>query len=88
MVTLSELQTKEVVVMQNGKRLGFIEDLEIDEQEGLITAIIIADRQAKGAFFNKPEETMILWKQIVTIGEDIILVTEENAGIRTGNDLI
>ncbi len=77
MVTLSELQTKEVIVMQSGKRLGFIDDLEINEQSGLITGLIILDKQMKGSFFNKPEEKRISWEQIVTIGSDIILVTEE-----------
>ena len=77
MVTLSELQMKEVIIMQSGKRLGFIDDLEIDDKNGLITSLIIADRQMKGAFFNKPEERMVSWSQIVTIGTDIILITDD-----------
>ncbi|MBO1005523.1 YlmC/YmxH family sporulation protein [Pseudogracilibacillus auburnensis] len=76
MVTLSELQMKEVIMMHNGKRLGFIDDLEIDEKSGLITAIIIVERQMRGSFFQKPTERSISWDQIVTIGADIILVSE------------
>lgn len=77
LVTLSELQMKEVVMIHNGKRLGFIDDLEIEEESGHITAIIIVERQIKGgAFFNKPTERIINWEQIVTIGADIILVKE------------
>ena len=73
LITLSELQMKEVVMM-DGKRLGFIEDLEINEDTGLITALIIIDRQGKGTFFQKPDEKKISWNQIITIGADIILV--------------
>lgn len=87
LVTLSELQEKEVVLMQTGKRLGFIDDLEIDEQNGLITALVIIERQMKGSFFNKPEEKVIAWNQIVTIGTDIILITEEKNGSPTNNGI-
>lgn len=76
LITLSELQTKEVIMM-NGKRLGFIDDLEIDEQNGFITAIILVERHGKGGtFFQKPAERIIHWEQILTIGNDIILVDD------------
>ena len=63
-------------MMETGERLGFIDDLEIDEGNGFITALIIVERQMKGSFFNKPEEIKVTWDQIVTIGTDIILVNE------------
>jgi len=74
--TLSELQRKEVVMMHTGEKLGFIDDLEINEQTGFIMSIVIIDRQLKGSFFNKPEEMFISWAQIVTIGKDIILIDQ------------
>lgn len=73
MITLSELQMKEVVMM-DGKRLGFIDDLEINEDSGFIQSLIVIDRGGKGTFFQKPEEKKIKWSQIITIGTDIILV--------------
>lgn len=81
MVTLSELQRKEVVMMHTGEKLGFIDDLVINEDEGIITSIVIIDRQMKGSFFNKPEESFIEWGQIVTIGTDIILINQATKGI-------
>ena len=77
MITLTELQTKEVVRMEGGKRLGQIMDLEIDNNSGIIKHLIILDRHGKGALFQKPQEIKIAWKQIVTIGTDIILVNDE-----------
>lgn len=82
LITLSELQRKEVVMVHNGKRLGHIVDLDIDEKTGYITAVIIIDRQGKGAIFQKPMEIAIAWQQIVTIGTDIILVQEETEVIQ------
>ena len=76
MIKLSELQIKEVIVINSGKRLGHISDLEIDPDIGRITAIIIALRDRKGTFFGKPDELLIYWNQIVTIGDDVILVNE------------
>ncbi len=81
MVTLSELQRKEVVMMHTGEKLGFIDDLVINEDEGIITSIVIIDRQMKGSFFNKPEESFIEWGQIVTIGADIILINQATKGV-------
>lgn len=77
MITLTELQMKEVVMVHNGKRLGQIADLEIDEHTGYIQSLILLERHGKGSLFQKPIEKEILWQQIVTIGTDIILVQEE-----------
>jgi len=78
MITLTELQNKEVVMMRNGRRLGYIEDLEIDEKLGKITALILIERNQGVSFFNKTMERMITWEQIITIGDDIILINEWN----------
>lgn len=77
MITLSELQQKEVVMMESGERLGYITDLEIDETNGIIKAIIISERQATGSLFQRSTERMIAWEQIVIIGADIILIQNE-----------
>lgn len=74
MVLLSALQVKEVILMDSGKRLGFIQDVNINKTTGRIDSFVIIDRQMRGAFFQKQEEKLIDWEQIVTIGADIILV--------------
>lgn len=78
MISLSELQTKEVVVLQSGKRLGFIVDFELDDTKGYITSLIVATRQSGGNLFNRTTETVIPWEHIVTIGDDFILIDENN----------
>lgn len=78
MMTFTELQKKEVVMMDSGEKLGMIDDLEIDEEEGLITSIIIMNHAIKGSFFQKPEEMIIPWTQIITIGSDIILIEQKS----------
>ncbi|MEN2464653.1 YlmC/YmxH family sporulation protein [Ornithinibacillus sp. FSL M8-0202] len=76
MITLSDLQAKELIVINDGRRLGHISDLEIDPDRGRIIALVIYNREKKGGFFGKPDELMIYWEQIVTIGSDVILVKD------------
>lgn len=73
MVKLSELQLKEVIGASDGKRLGYIFDLEINPELGKVEAIILSNK-SKQQIFAKPEEFIISWSQIVTIGLDVILV--------------
>jgi len=78
MVTLTELQLKEVILMEDGRRLGNISDLEINPNTGKIEAIILFVKDKKGNFFSKSDELIIAWNQIVRIGSDVILVREAN----------
>ncbi|GEN30351.1 YlmC/YmxH family sporulation protein [Cerasibacillus quisquiliarum] len=76
MMTLSQLQQKEIITINRGERLGFISDLEIDPDEGYIISIIILLREG-APLFGKHQEVIIPWEQIITIGEDVILVKDE-----------
>ncbi|GAA0444562.1 MAG: YlmC/YmxH family sporulation protein [Bacillota bacterium] len=76
MIKLSELQIKEVIIIDNGRKLGHINDLEIDTTNGRILAIVIIPRDKKSGLFGKAEELVIHWNQIVRIGSDVILVKD------------
>ncbi|MEN1966962.1 YlmC/YmxH family sporulation protein [Lentibacillus sp. N15] len=74
MVTLSELQIKEIINIKDGSRLGHFTDLEIDSESGKITALIVPIKEKQSGFFGKADELTIYWSQIETIGSDVILV--------------
>ncbi|GAA0445797.1 YlmC/YmxH family sporulation protein [Lentibacillus halophilus] len=76
MVTLSDLQIKEVIMLNDGKRLGHISDLEIDTTNGRITALILYAKNKKSGLFGKADELIIPWNYIEVIGTDVILVKE------------
>ena len=40
-VKFTQLQCKEVICVSDGRRLGFIEDVEVEVPEGRICAIIV-----------------------------------------------
>jgi YlmC/YmxH family sporulation protein len=71
---ISEFQTKDVVNVSDGKKMGNIGDLDINVTTGKIQAIIISGQGKMLGFFGKDEEFVIPWRNIVKIGEDVILV--------------
>lgn len=74
MVRISEFQIKDVVTVSDGKKLGNITDIEINVQTGKIDAIVVASSTRVLGFFGRDEDVVIPWKNIVKIGEDVILV--------------
>lgn len=91
MVKISDFQTKEVVNILDGKRLGQISDLEIDLRHGRIESIVIPGPGKFLGFFSSGNDYVIPWKNIVKIGKDVVLVRmEETLKIdarNTGSDV-
>ncbi|MEI4831112.1 YlmC/YmxH family sporulation protein [Bacillus sp. FJAT-53711] len=83
MIRISEFQMKDVVNVSDGKRLGNIGDIDIDMKTGRIQAVIITKQGKMLGLFGKEEEFVIPWKQIVKIGEDVILVRADQANTIT-----
>ncbi|MDC3416469.1 YlmC/YmxH family sporulation protein [Aquibacillus salsiterrae] len=77
MITLTELQIKDIIMMEDGRKVGNITDLEIDVDKGKILYLIIGTKGKVMGFFGKDEEVMIPWENIVTIGSDVILVKKD-----------
>ncbi len=74
MIKASDLRQREIINITDGKRLGFLGDLDIDLEEGRVKAIIIPGPIRVFNFFNKAGEFVIPWEQIKKIGSDVILV--------------
>lgn len=70
----SELRSREVVNMSDGRRLGLITDLEIDVSTGEVKAIIVPGPSKLIRIFSRDEDIVIPWEKIVKIGVDVILV--------------
>lgn len=70
---LSDLQSKDIVNVMDGRNIGNIIDVKVDERNGVIISLIV---ETKGKFmsFNRGEDTEIKWQSIERIGEDVILV--------------
>ncbi len=71
---LSDLQNKDIVNIVDGKNIGNIIDVKIEETTGSIVAFIIEPNKNSFFFRNKGVDTEITWQSIAKIGEDVILV--------------
>ncbi|WP_054635259.1 MULTISPECIES: YlmC/YmxH family sporulation protein [Bacillaceae] len=74
MMRISDLQAKDIVNMHTGKRLGNVGDIDINIETGQVEAIIVGGSAKMMGFFNKEDDYIIPWPNIVKIGSDVILV--------------
>jgi YlmC/YmxH family sporulation protein len=74
MLKISDLRTREVINVVDGKRLGEIKDIELDLELGKVKSIIIPGSNKIFKFFGRQEDIVISWEQIVKLGVDVILV--------------
>lgn len=74
MSRFSKLRQKEVVNCIDGRILGFVCDLIINEREGEIEAIIVP-KPGKLLVWGKGDRDIVIpWCKIEKIGKDVILV--------------
>ncbi|MBM6385712.1 MULTISPECIES: YlmC/YmxH family sporulation protein [Paenibacillus] len=71
---ISDFQTKDVINITDGKRLGQISDLELDLKQGRIEAIVVPGYSKFMGLFGGGTDLVIPWRNIVKIGSDVILV--------------
>jgi YlmC/YmxH family sporulation protein len=78
MVKISEFQIKDVVNVSDGKKLGNIGDIEINLSTGKIEAVIVT---------GNGKDIVIPWKNIIKIGQDVILVRYKNIEERSTEEM-
>ena len=72
---LSDLQDKDVIDISDGKKIGNIIDVKIDQDGNMDGIVVEKYRFIVSLFTNNLIE--IKWRQIEKIGEDVILVKME-----------
>ena len=72
----ADFRNKEVINVCDGKRLGFVSDVDINFEKGTIEAIIVPGPSGIVNFFSGKSkgDYVIPWNKITKVGEDIILV--------------
>lgn len=74
-MSLSELKTKEVVNICDGKRIGRVMDVEFNVETGQIEAIVVPGGFDFVAMLRGEKRGIVIpWGQICCFGDDIILV--------------
>ena len=77
-MNLSDLQTKEIIDISSGKRLGTIVDVIVDSRGFIIKMLLDNRRNRAKLFSNNKEDLYIEWQNIIKLGDDIILVDIRN----------
>ena len=71
---VTDLHCREVICVSDGRRLGFVSDLEIKCPEGEVVAIVVPGPCRFLGVIGRNDDFVIPWNCIKKIGPDIILV--------------
>lgn len=77
MLRISDLRHKDIINNIDGKRLGFIRDVELNLREGRIDALVLPAENRFIGLLSRAEDINVLWPQIQKIGVDVILIEME-----------
>ncbi|MDO5009798.1 MAG: YlmC/YmxH family sporulation protein [Intestinibacter bartlettii] len=74
MMRISDIMEKEIINVKNGKKLGFITDIDLDVENGKVSSFSITG--SSGNFFSRGTEIdTVFWRDILRIGCDTIIVS-------------
>jgi len=82
MYRATDLRHKEVINISDGRRIGFVSDVEINFDDGTVEALIVPSGARMLGLIGRDDELVIPWSRIKKIGEDIILVDLDERFIR------
>ncbi len=71
---ITDLQCKEVICVADGRRLGFVIDVEVEVPEGCVLALVVPGPCKLWGLAGRKDDFVIPWSCIRRIGPDIILV--------------
>jgi len=71
---IAELQYKELVDITDGTRYGFISDLEVNTETGVIESVIVYGRTRCLGLLGREPDLVFPWSAVKRIGADLILI--------------
>jgi YlmC/YmxH family sporulation protein len=74
MIKISDLRTRDVINVVDGKKLGSIIDIDLDLENGRVLGLVMPGHSRGFHIFSRREEVTVPWHKIVRIGRDVILV--------------
>jgi YlmC/YmxH family sporulation protein len=74
--SLNAMRNMEVIDILTGTKIGFIRDFKINCDDNKIISLILPGEIK--SWFGKDDEKEILWKDIIKIGKDVILVNAKD----------
>ena len=85
-MSLSELRAKDVINTLDGRRLGKVMDIEFDERDGRVEALVVPGEFRVGHMLRGEKCGVVIpWQRICKIGENVILVELEPEELPTAD---
>ncbi len=72
--SIQELRNKQIVSVETGSVIGYLNDIQIDTNNGRITNLIVFGKPKLFGFLGRENDMLIPWEQIEVIGEETVLV--------------
>ena len=90
---ITDMHEKEVINICDGRRLGCVDDVEVDTCTAQLVSLVIFGRAKVFGVLGREEDIVIPWKEIEVIGEQTILVNHPMAlpcghGCRKNNSIL
>ena len=80
---IADLQYKEVIDIADGTRYGFVGDVELDPERGVIQSIVVRGQPRLLGLLGREADAVFPWSAVKRFGADIILVDGNAAGTRS-----
>jgi len=71
---ITDLKCKEVIDLNTGNRIGFVDDVEIILPGGQIAALIVPGAGKLFGLLGRDDDVVIPWSCVCRFGDDVILV--------------
>ena len=85
-IRFTQLQCKEVICVSDGRRLGFVTDVQVELPGGNVCAIVVPCPGRFPGGFGRRDDFIIPWNCIRRIGPDILLGSYFFGGAATPYD--
>ena len=70
-----EMKNKEIINADDGRRLGFLQDVDVNLEDGRLEALVLKGTSKLFGLLGSHEDLIIPWKMIEKIGRDTIIVS-------------
>ena len=81
--SLSELKQKEIIDITDGTKIGFVDDVEMDLENSIVTSLVVYGRPRFFGLLGRDDDMIIRCDEISVVGKDTILIKPQKPRVNT-----
>lgn len=74
MLSLRDIRDRNVINLEKGVVIGTVDDVEFDEKEARVEALLIYGRPRLLGLLGRDSDVRVRWEEILSFGRDVIMV--------------